>query len=418
MGLTNGKQYLLKTFDELNLLETLRRNLDRQNYTIPTPIQAMAIPPLLNGEDLIGCAQTGTGKTAAFCLPLLQLLSEEQRVAKRQACRALILSPTRELAQQIADSLRVYGQGLRLRHTVIYGGVGYGPQIQAMRGGQDIVVACPGRLLDLLDQRQVRLDEVECLILDEADRMLDMGFLPAIRTILSRVPAERQTMLFSATMPPAIRNLAASILRDPVTVTVAPSVAHEVAIEQRLEYVAKDEKRDRISELLADPEVARALIFCRTKHGADRLSKQLDRQGFSSEAIHGDRSQNARQRALDLFRRGKVRVLVATDVAARGIDVDGISHVFNFDLPMEPENYTHRIGRTGRAGASGLAISFCSPDEHPLLIAIEQLLPHPIPVTAGTPPAPARSTSKARPKSYQAPRPQRGRQERSRASRV
>lgn len=368
------------------MLETIQRNLSRENYETPTPIQAAAIPPLLDGEDLIGCAQTGTGKTAAFCLPLLQNLAESHQVAPRLACRALILSPTRELAQQIADSLRTYGRGLRLRHTVIYGGVGYGSQIQAMRGGQDIVVACPGRLLDLVEQRQIRLDQVEHLILDEGDRMLDMGFLPAIRRILERVPAQRQTMLFSATMPQAIRELAQDILSDPVSVTVKPTVAREVAIEQQLEYLDKAAKRDRLLEHLTEPELVRTLVFCKTKHGADRLAKQLDREGHRAQAIHGDRSQNARQRALDLFRQGKVKVLVATDVAARGIDVDQISHVFNFDLPMEPENYVHRIGRTGRAGASGTAISFCSPEEYGLLKAIEQLLPNPIPVTAGEPP--------------------------------
>jgi len=389
----------LKTFEELNLLDMIQKNLARQDYRTPTPIQAAAIPPLLDGEDLIGCAQTGTGKTAAFCLPLLQRLAEDQRVARRRSCRALILSPTRELAQQIADSLQTYGRGLRLRHTVIYGGVGYGNQVQAMRNGQDIVVACPGRLLDLLEQGLLRLDGVECLILDEADRMLDMGFLPAIRRILELVPSERQTMLFSATMPPAIRDLAANILTDPVSVTVMPTKTTEVSIEQQLEYLDKSVKRDRLCELLADPEVERALVFTKTKHGAERLSKQLDALGFSSQAIHGDRSQNARQRALDMFRRGKVMVLVATDVAARGIDVDGISHVYNFDLPMEPENYVHRIGRTGRAGATGTAVSFCSPEEFGLLMEIEKLLPQPIPVTAGSPPERPRSQDQSRGKS-------------------
>jgi ATP-dependent RNA helicase RhlE len=362
------------SFAQLNLIEPLLRAVASEGYTEPTPIQLKAIPHLLAGRDLVGCAQTGTGKTAAFALPILQRLSAQPSKGHTRPVRVLILTPTRELASQIGASFAVYGRHLAIKHTVIFGGVGQDPQVRAVRAGVDIVVATPGRLLDLIHQKHVRLDRVEVFILDEGDRMLDMGFIHDVRRIVAELPRQRQTMLFSATMPEEIRALASSILRDPVRVEVAPISSTADQIEQSVHYVSKADKRSLLVKLLGDAAITRALVFTRTKHGANRVSEQLEKSGINAAAIHGNKSQTARERALDGFKRGDVRVLVATDIAARGIDVDGISHVFNFDLPEVPEQYVHRIGRTARAGASGIAISFCDQEERPLLADIERLI--------------------------------------------
>jgi ATP-dependent RNA helicase RhlE len=359
-------------FDDLGLVPELRSAIDRAGYTHPTPIQQLAIPPALAGRDILGCAQTGTGKTAAFALPVLQRI--DAQVGNKPRLRALILSPTRELAAQIAESLDTYGQGLNLWHTVIFGGVSEKPQIAELRRGVDILVATPGRLLDLMGRGIVRLDDVELFVLDEADRMLDMGFLPDVRRISKALPAKRQTMLFSATMPPEIRRLAEGLLHDPVSVAVAPVSSTVDLVEQHVFFVEKTRKRKLLADLLHDPEVKHTLVFSRTKHGANRIVRDLAKAGIAAEAIHGNKSQGARTRALDAFRNGRLSVLVATDIAARGIDVEGVTHVINFDLPNVPETYVHRIGRTGRAGASGVAWSFCDPDERPHLTSIERLI--------------------------------------------
>jgi ATP-dependent RNA helicase RhlE len=365
------------SFSELGLSEPLLRAVREQNYQSPTPIQAQAIPPILRGRDLLGCAQTGTGKTAAFALPLLQTLAASGRL---RAPRALIVSPTRELATQIADDVRIYGQHLRLSAAVVFGGVSQVPQVAALRRGVDILVATPGRLLDLLQQRVVDLASVTVLVLDEADRMLDMGFLPDVRRIVAAVPARRQTLLFSATMPGEIATLAAQLLRDPVRVTVTPPATTAEKVRQKVYMVARDDKPALLVELLGDAALARVLVFTRTKHGADRLCKRLDRDAIAAVAIHGNKSQNARQRALEDFRRGAVRVLVASDIAARGLDIDDITHVVNYDIPNEPETYVHRIGRTARAGAEGVALSFCAHEERDFLRDIEKLVRAPIEV--------------------------------------
>ena len=335
--------------------------------------QARAIPPLLRGQDVLGLAQTGTGKTAAFALPILQTLSQAPAVGPR-AIRALVLTPTRELALQIDESFRVYGQHLSLRHKAIFGGVGQQPQVDALQRGLDILVATPGRLLDLMAQGHVRLDRLSVFVLDEADRMLDMGFIHDVKRIVAALPARRQTLLFSATMPAEIAELADSLLADPVRVEATPVSTPVERIDQRLFYVDGSHKRALLAELLKMPSIVRALVFTRTKHGANRVAESLQKIGVGCEAIHGNKSQNARQRALENFRAGRTRVLVATDIAARGIDIDGITHVINFDLPNVPESYVHRIGRTARAGASGCAFSFCAPDERPYLKDIERLI--------------------------------------------
>jgi ATP-dependent RNA helicase RhlE len=384
------------SFSELGLSEPLLRAVSEQNYETPTPIQAQAIPPILLRRDLLGCAQTGTGKTAAFALPVLQTLAAAPR---KKAPRALILSPTRELASQIVQDVRAYGKHLRLTATVVFGGVNQARQVSALERGVDILVATPGRLLDLLQQRLVHLAAVEILVLDEADRMLDMGFLPDVRRIIAALPARQQTLLFSATMPQEIASLAAQLMRDPVRVSVAPPATAAETVVQRAFMVSRDDKPSLLLHLLEDPALARVLVFTRTKHGADRLCKRLDRGGVGAVAIHGNKTQNARQRALEDFRRGAVRVLVASDIAARGLDIDDISHVVNFDVPNEPETYVHRIGRTGRAGAVGEAISFCGHEERGFLRAIESLVRAPIEVerehpfvrNSATPSAPAPS---------------------------
>ena len=364
------------TFASLSLAAPILRALEQEGYTIPTPIQAQAIPHLLEGRDLLGCAQTGTGKTAAFALPLIHRLLASPAPKSRRGvvlARVLVLSPTRELATQIAESFAAYSRGTRLSGTVIFGGVGQRPQERALQRGVDVIVATPGRLIDLMEQGLLDFSAVEALVLDEADRMLDMGFIQPIRRIVAALPAERQTLLFSATMPDSIERLARSLLSNEVRVSVVPVSTTAERIEQSVYMVGRQRKVALLNHLLETDGVERALVFTRTKHGADKLSRKLTQAGVSADAIHGNKSQNQRQRALDRFRSGRARVLVATDVAARGIDVDGVTHVFNFDLPNEPESYIHRIGRTARAGASGVAISFCDHDERAFLNAIERL---------------------------------------------
>ena len=398
-------------FKTLRLLEPLLRAVQSEGYTIPTDIQKQAIPYVLEGRDLLGCAQTGTGKTAAFALPILQRLHGPQASAKpsgHRPIRALILTPTRELAAQIGDSFRVYGQHLSLRHTVIFGGVRQGPQTQALNRGVDILVATPGRLLDLMNQRLLTLATVEVLVLDEADRMLDMGFIHDIRRIVDQVPKRRQTLMFSATIPREIKQLAESFLHDPVQVKVqAESIAAD-NVRQSVYFVEPHNKVTLLEHLLRDHQVTRALVFTRTKHGADKVVRRLAHASIPAEAIHSNKSQNARLRTLGNFKNGKTRVLIASDIAARGLDVDSISHVFNFDLPNVAETYVHRIGRTGRAGASGLAISFCSEEQRDDLREIERLLGKRIPVLQATikltaPPPPAEAPTGARPAARSGP---------------
>ena len=373
------------SFVDLGLAESLLRAVSSEGYTTPTPIQLQAIPHALAGRDLLACAQTGTGKTAAFALPLLQRLSISPAPANRRPrpLRALILSPTRELAAQIGDCFAAYGRHTSLKHTVVFGGVGQHPQVRALRHGVDILTATPGRLLDLFNQGFVDFAAVDALVLDEADRMLDMGFLPDIKRIVSKLPRERQTLLFSATMPEPIARLADTMLRDPVHIRIAPQKATTALIDESICFVPKAKKMAVLVELLEREPISRALVFTRTKHGADRVARQLNRAGISADSIHGDKSQNARQRALAAFKSNHPPVLVATDVAARGIDVDGVSHVFNYEMPLEAEMYLHRIGRTGRAGAEGVAISLCDPDERKLLVAIERLTRRSLPQTLG-----------------------------------
>jgi ATP-dependent RNA helicase RhlE len=371
------------TFNDLGVAEPLQRALHAEGYTHPTPIQQQAIPALLAGRDLLGLAQTGTGKTAAFALPLLQRLSTGHEQRKGKSMRGLILAPTRELVIQISDSLRTYGRNLHLKHVSIVGGVSQGPQVKAMAPGVDILVATPGRLLDLVNQGHVRLDGVQVLILDEADRMLDMGFIRDIRKIVDRVPRQRQSMLFSATMPKEVAHLAESLLNDPLRIDIVPPKRTAEKIEQSVYFVPNNDKRSLLTQLLRDPAMDRVLVFTRTKHVANRVAEHLEKSGVPSDAIHGNKSQNARQRALQQFRDGQVRVLVATDIAARGIDVDNVSHVINFELPNEPESYVHRIGRTARAGTSGIAISFCDASENAFLRQIERMTKTPIAVIQG-----------------------------------
>ena len=360
------------TFEDLELIPELLSAIRSAGYTQPTPIQQQAIPPALEGRDILGCAQTGTGKTAAFALPVLQHLDEV--AGKKPRLRALVLTPTRELAAQISASFSTYGKDLDLWHTVIFGGVSDKPQIAELQRGVDALVATPGRLLDLMGQGVVRLDDVDLFVLDEADRMLDMGFLPDVRRITKALPKDRQTFFFSATMPLPIRRLAEGLLDCPVSVAVAPVSSTVDLVEQRIFFVDKADKRKLLAELLRDPEVEHTLVFSRTKHGANRIVKELGKAGIRAAAIHGNKSQGARTRALDAFRDGTLSVLVATDIAARGIDVEGVTHVINFDLPNVPETYVHRIGRTARAGASGVALSFCDREERSYLVSIERLI--------------------------------------------
>ncbi len=361
------------------LIPKIQQALDAEGYVTPTLIQEQCIPHLLKGRDLLGTAQTGTGKTAAFALPLLQRLSDNYRRPRKGTPRALILAPTRELAAQIGESIRTYGRFLIIRHTVIFGGVKQFHQVKALNKGVDILVATPGRLLDLMQQGGIHLNEVEVFILDEGDRMLDMGFIPDIKRILSRIPIERQTLFFSATMSPKMLNLAHTMVRNPVRVTVTPDKPVVESITQKVLFVGKNNKDALLVSLLRDPQINKALIFTQMKHTANKVVKKLAATGIHGTAIHGNKSQAGRTRALDGFKQGHFQVLVATDVAARGLDVDDITHVINYDLPMESETYVHRIGRTARAGASGDAISFCCAEDRAYLRAIELLLGKPVP---------------------------------------
>ena len=377
----------MNNFSDLDLVQPLLRAIAEEGYDRPTPIQAQAIPYLLEGRDLMGIAQTGTGKTAAFALPLLQRLSRsggraEARAPKR-AARALILAPTRELANQIYACIKTYSRHMGLRSAVVYGGVSIRGQITTLSRGVDILVATPGRLLDLMNQNFVRLDWVETYVLDEADRMLDMGFAPDVRRITAALPKKRQTAMFSATMANTVRGLAESLLDNPAKVEVAPVATTVEKIDQRVMFVPKAKKRALLGELLSGDEIGRVLIFTRTKHGADAVARHLERDGMQVGVIHGNKSQNHRERTIKSFSSGRMRALVATDIAARGIDVDGVTHVINFDLPNEPDSYVHRIGRTGRAGAAGAAISFCDIEEKAFLNDIEKTIRQSVPVFDG-----------------------------------
>jgi ATP-dependent RNA helicase RhlE len=374
------------SFNNLQLIEPVLRALHQEGYTTPTPIQQQAIPSILEGRDLKGCAQTGTGKTAAFAIPLLQLIyQDKQNNPSSNSIKALILTPTRELAIQIEESFNAYGRFLHLRHLVVFGGVSQASSVTKLKRGVDILVATPGRLLDLMQQGHVSLRDIRYFVLDEADRMLDMGFVHDVKRIISKLPSQKQTLFFSATMPFEIGALAKSILKNPVNVEVTPVATTAETINQVIYHAEKKDKAPLLKHILADSEIKTALIFTRTKHGADKLSKYLNQSGIRSEAIHGNKSQGARQNALTNFKSRKTRVLVATDIAARGIDVDDLTHVVNFELPNVPETYVHRIGRTGRAGANGNAISFCDYEERLLLKDIQKLIRQVIPVADGHP---------------------------------
>lgn len=369
-------------FQDLKIIEPILRALKTEGYTNPTPIQQQAIPIVLQHKDLLGCAQTGTGKTAAFAIPILQLLHQDRLQHKEQkTIKAIILTPTRELAIQIDESFAAYGRHTGLKHLVIFGGVSQNPQVDALRRGVDILTATPGRLLDLMNQGYVRLDHIKMLVLDEADRMLDMGFVNDVKKVIAKVPAKRQTLFFSATMPKEIQQLADTILKNPEKVEVTPVSSTADTIQQTLYYVEKNNKKSLLIHLLADKSIKTALVFTRTKHGADKVVKDLNKVGITAEAIHGNKSQNARQRALTNFKNRTTRVLIATDIAARGIDIDELTHVINFEIPNIPETYVHRIGRTGRAGADGIAFSFCDEEEMEYIRDIHKLIGKSIPVT-------------------------------------
>ncbi|HVP86154.1 MAG TPA: DEAD/DEAH box helicase [Rhizomicrobium sp.] len=366
------------TFSTLGVAEPLLRALAAENYLTPTPIQAEAIPLVLSGRDVLGLAQTGTGKTAAFALPILQKLAETATQAGPRCARALILAPTRELAIQIDQSFKTYGRHLNLRRAVILGGVNQNKQVAALKHGVDVLVATPGRLLDLVNQRHVQLNTVGLLVIDEADRMFDMGFIRDVRKIVGHLPKKRQSLLFSATMPDEVAHLVQEILHEPARVAVTPKVVTAEKVEQRVYFVEQQGKRGLLHDLLRDPEMKRVIVFTRTKHGANKVADQIGKAGHAADAIHGNKSQGARQRALENFRSGRCRVLVATDIAARGIDIDDITHVVNFELPNVAESYVHRIGRTARAGSGGIAISFCDPTERAFLRDIEKLIRQPL----------------------------------------
>jgi len=369
----------MTNFESLGLSKELLRAVESEGYTSPTPVQMQSIPPLLDGRDILGVAQTGTGKTAAFALPVLQIMSRSKPQGKRYI-RALILSPTRELAAQIDERFSAYGEHLDLRHKVIFGGVKQNPQVRALERGLDILVATPGRLLDLINQGHVDIGRVEFFVLDEADRMLDMGFIRDIQKVLKLLPKRRQNLLFSATMPASIADLAGSFLNNAIMIDVSPEEITVDRIEQKIMFVRKVDKRRLLVKIIKEERVKRGLVFTRTKHGANRLVKQLDQSGVNAAAIHGNKSQGARTRALAGFKEGDIPILVATDLASRGIDVEGITHVFNYDLPNEPEVYVHRIGRTGRAGRSGISYGFCDNSESGYLVGIQQLIDYEIPV--------------------------------------
>ncbi|MHB1921746.1 MAG: DEAD/DEAH box helicase [Chitinophagaceae bacterium] len=369
------------SFENLNLIEPILRALKTEGYTEPTPIQLQGIPIILERNDLLGCAQTGTGKTAAFAIPILQLLSGQKAShGGLKKIRSLILTPTRELAIQINESFAAYGKHVGLSHMVVFGGVSQHNQTQNLKRGVDILIATPGRLLDLIAQGFINLQHIEIFVLDEADRMLDMGFIHDVKKVLTKLPAKRQTLFFSATMPPEISTLASTILTHPKRVEVTPVSSTAEKVDQSVFMVNKEDKRALLIHLLKDPAVTSALIFARTKHGADKIAQELKRAHILVDAIHGNKSQNARQKALSQFKSGEIRALVATDIAARGIDVDNLSHVINFELPNVPETYVHRIGRTGRAGASGIALSFCDREERDFLKDIQKLIHQTIPV--------------------------------------
>jgi ATP-dependent RNA helicase RhlE len=377
------------TFQSLGLTPPVLDALATEGYTVPTPIQAKAVPHVLAGRDLFGCAQTGTGKTAAFALPLIERMLASPKERRPHRCRVLVLAPTRELASQIHESFRAYGRNARLTAAVIYGGVSQRPQETAMRRGVDVLVATPGRLLDLIDQRLVDLSGVEFLVLDEADRMLDMGFIHDVRRIVRLVPRERQTLFFSATLPAEVRQLADTMLRDPLEVKTTPQATPAETVEQTVFFLPQRQKRHLLVHLLSTEGMSRVIVFTRTKHGADKLQRDLDKAGVRAAAIHGNKSQNQREKALAAFKSQHPPVLIATDIAARGIDVDNVSHVVNFELPHEPETYVHRIGRTGRAGMTGKAVSLCDHEERPRLQAIERLLRKAVPVRTDLPELPA-----------------------------
>ena len=371
------------TFEQLELIEPIQKALTKEGYTIPTPIQAEAIPYVLDGYDLLGCAQTGTGKTAAFSIPIIQNLYNERQHGKVRGIKALILTPTRELAIQIGESFTAYGKYTGVRHTVIFGGVGQKPQTDALERGVDVLIATPGRLLDLINQGFISLKYLDYFVLDEADRMLDMGFIHYIKSILPFLPKKRQSLFFSATMPPEIERLAGTILHEPQKVEVTPASSTVDKIDQSVYFVEKAEKVSLLTHLLKDSSLESVLVFTRTKHGADKVARVLAKANIGAEAIHGNKSQTARQRALTNFKDHTTRVLIATDIAARGIDVDHLSHVINYELPNVPETYVHRIGRTGRAGRSGVAYSFCDAEEVPYLKDIQKLIGKQIPVAGG-----------------------------------
>jgi ATP-dependent RNA helicase RhlE len=373
------------SFNNLQLIEPVLKALGDEGYTEPTPIQQQAIPVILQQKDLLGCAQTGTGKTAAFSIPLLQLMHQRQQGNGPRRIKALILTPTRELAIQIGESIQAYGKYLDLKHLVIFGGVSQYSQVNTLRRGVDILVATPGRLLDLMNQHHLSLRDVQFFVLDEADRMLDMGFVHDVKRIISRLPQQRQTLFFSATMAPEIQQLASTLLTQPVKVAVAPPATTAERIEQSLYYTEKQNKMSLLVHLLKDESIQMALVFARTKHGADKIARSLLRAGISAAAIHGDKSQNIRQHALSGFKARRIRILVATDIAARGIDIDELTHVINYELPNVPDTYVHRIGRTGRAGAGGTAISFCDYEEKLFLRDIQKLINQIIPVVKGHP---------------------------------
>jgi ATP-dependent RNA helicase RhlE len=403
------ERFDLTSFNDFGLAAPILRALAEEKYTTPPPIQAQTIPSALAGRDVVGIAQTGTGKTAAFALPILHQLAAKPRRAERKNCRVLVLSPTRELSGQILDSFRAYGRHLGITSTLTIGGVSMGNQVRSLLNGVDVLVATPGRLLDLVQSNAVRLGQVEFLVLDEADRMLDMGFIHDIRKIVAKLPSARQTLFFSATMPQAIAELAQVMLRDPVRVAVTPVASTVDTVAQRVIHVDRAGKAAALADLLQREPVDRALVFTRTKHGADKVVRGLAKAGISAQAIHGNKSQSQRERVLAAFRAGEVRTLIATDIAARGIDVDGISHVFNYDLPDVPESYVHRIGRTARAGATGIAISFCDAEEVSNLRAIERLIRLSIPAEGVQRVQAERAATHERPRGHRPGKPAHGR---------
>ena len=364
----------MKSFDDSDLFAPLKKSLREQNYETPTPIQAQTIPPAIDGIDILGCAQTGTGKTAAFALPILDFIGHEKPNVVSKRPTTLILAPTRELAIQISESFRVYGRHMKFSLALVYGGVSQGKQVNTLRRGVDVLIATPGRLVDLMQQKHVALSNVQIFVLDEADRMLDMGFLPDLRKVIAALPEERQSLFFSATLPKSSRELAKKLLFNPVSVNVTPESPSVERIDQKVQLLESNKKFTQLDRILSQKSAKRSIVFTRTKRGANQVAKKLNGVGINAAAIHGNKSQNARERALDAFRKNKVSVLVATDVAARGIDIDGVTHVINYDMPVEAESYVHRIGRTGRAGAEGIAISFCTPNEQSELLAIEKFI--------------------------------------------